>query len=228
MQILNHTLQILTGGLIILNTCFFSVWKAGTLNKKHSNMNKKLLLAALLASAGLSAQTTHHIDWFMGVSQTAASAVIDEGDTVTWTWTDSMTHTVTSNAGGTETFNSGNITGNGETYSHTFTQVGETTYKCNLHAAMQGTITVAEVAGVEDAITEAFQFYPNPVSDILTIHSKEIVDRIEIYDINGRQLMNSKSGNADNKIYMANFSAGTYIVKVITGDKAETITVVKN
>ena len=40
--------------------------------------------------------------------------------------------------------------------------------------------------------------------------------------------MNSKSGNADNKIYMANFSAGTYIVKVITAEKADTITVVKN
>ena len=191
-------------------------------------MNKKLILAALLASAGLSAQTTHHIDWFMGVSQNDASAVIDEGDTVTWTWTDNMTHTVTSNAGGSETFNSGNITGNGETYSHTFTEVGETTYKCNLHAGMQGTITVAAIAGVEDTIADTFQFYPNPVTDILTIHSKEVVDRVEVYDINGRQLMNSKSGNADNKIYMANFSAGTYIVKVITAEKADTITVVKN
>lgn len=191
-------------------------------------MNKKLLLAALLASAGLSAQTTHHIDWFMGVSQNDASAVIDEGDTVTWTWTDDLPHTVTSNPGGTETFNSGNITGDGETYSYTFTEVGETSYHCNVHGMMEGTITVAAVAAVEDNIADTFQFYPNPVTDILTIHSKEVVDRVEVYDINGRQLMNSKSGNADNKIYMANFSAGTYIVKVITAEKADTITVVKN
>ena len=77
LQILNHNLQILTGAFSILNACFLSLYKAGTLNKKQSIMSKKLLLAALLASAGLSAQTTHHIDWFMGVSQTAASAVID-------------------------------------------------------------------------------------------------------------------------------------------------------
>ena len=190
-------------------------------------MTKKLFLAALLAGSGLSAQTTHHIDWFMGVSQTAASAVIDEGDTVTWTWTDNLTHTVTSDGGGSETFDSGNITGNGQTYSHIFTEVGETSYHCSLHAMMQGTITVAEVAGVEDNTADVFQFYPNPVTDILTVNAKEVVDRIEVYDLNGRQLMNSKSGNADNKIYMASFSAGTYIVKVITGNKAETVTVVK-
>jgi hypothetical protein len=190
-------------------------------------MKKTLLFGMLLASLGLSAQTTHHINWFMGVTNTAASATIDEGDIVMWTWTDNLPHTVTSVAGGAETFNSGNISGNGQTFSHTFTEVGATSYKCNVHAMMQGTITVDAVAGVGDHNKVQFEYYPNPTTDILTINAPSVIDRIEIYDINGKIVMNSPSGNATSKVYMANFIAGTYFVKVITGETSENFTVIK-
>lgn len=191
-------------------------------------MKTKLLLGLLLASAGLSAQTTHHIDWFMGVTNASASITIEQGDTVEWEWTDSLPHTVTSNAGGAETFSSGSITGNGETFTHTFANIGATTYKCNVHAMMQGTITVDAVAGVRDTSKITFDAFPNPVVDILTITSDSVIDRIEMYDINGRQIMNSKSGNQTSKIYMSGFTSGTYFVKVVAGGGSKTVSVVKN
>lgn len=191
-------------------------------------MKIKLLLGLLLASAGLTAQTTHHIDWFMGVSGASASITIDQGDTVEWEWTDNLPHTVTSNAGGAETFNSGTLTGNGQTFSHTFANVGATTYKCNVHAMMQGTITVDAVAGVHDNNKIEFKAFPNPVIDVLTITSDEVIDRIEMYDLNGKLIMNSKSGNQTSKIYMSHFNTGTYFVKVFAGQGSKSITVVKN
>ncbi|PZR21526.1 MAG: hypothetical protein DI539_07915 [Flavobacterium psychrophilum] len=191
-------------------------------------MKGKLLLGMLLVTLGASAQTTHHINWFMGVTSTAASATIDQGDTVEWTWTDTLPHTVTSNAGGTETFNSGSITGNGQTFSHTFTSEGDTSYKCNVHPMMTGTITVNAVAGIDDNIKPGFEYYPNPATDVLTISSAEVIDSIEIYDANGKQVMNSKSGNTTSKIYMDNYPAGIYYVKVLAAGASKDIKVVKN
>lgn len=190
-------------------------------------MKIKLLLGLLLTSLGLSAQTTHHLNWFMGVTTAQASLTINQGDIVTWELTDGLPHTITSNAGGANSFDSGNISGNGQTFSHTFANVGVTTYKCNVHAMMQGTITTDAVAGVIENNKLKFEYFPNPTTDILTINAGEIIDRIEIYDSSGRQIMNSKSGNATSKIYMANYTAGTYFVKVFIGDKAENITVIK-
>jgi hypothetical protein len=190
-------------------------------------MKRKLLFGALLASLGLSAQETHHINWFMGVTPAAATMTVNAGDTVMWEWADTLPHSVTSNAGGTDTFESGILTGDGETFSHTFTTEGSTSYKCNVHEMMQGVITVDAVAGVHENNKLDFEYFPNPTTDILTINSKEVIDRIEIYDINGKQVMNSKSGNPTSKVYMANYKAGTYFVKVFVGNKTENITVVK-
>lgn len=190
-------------------------------------MKGKLLFAMLLASVGLSAQTTHHISWSMATSSTVASPTINQGDIVTWTWADTAPHTVTSNTGGAETFASAQQTGSGKTFSHTFANVGATSYKCNVHPMMTGTITVSAVAGIKDNKKAGFEYFPNPVTDILTINSENPVDRIQVYDINGKIVMDSASGNASNKIYMSGFRSGTYIVKVITGNASETVTVIK-
>lgn len=191
-------------------------------------MKGTLLLGMLLATLGLSAQETHHINWFMGVTNAQASMTIAEGDTVEWTWTDALPHTVTSNTGGTDTFDSGFITGNGQTFSHLFENEGATTYKCEAHPMMQGTITVTAIAGINDNIKESFQFYPNPTTDVLTINALDIIDRIEIYDATGRQIMNSKSGNLTSKVYMSNYAPGTYYVKAFTANASKNMTIVKN
>lgn len=190
-------------------------------------MKRKLLFAMLLASLGLSAQTTHHINWSMATTSTQASPTIDQGDIVTWTWADSAPHTVTSNAGGAENFTSAQLTGSGQTFSHTFDNIGATSYKCNVHPMMAGTITVSAVAGVKDNKKVGFDYFPNPVTDILTITAENPVDKIQVYDINGKLIMDSKSGNSINKVYMSGFRAGTYVVKVITGNAFESVTVIK-
>jgi len=190
-------------------------------------MKRKLLLGMLLAPLGLSAQATHHIDWFMGVSDTDASIPVNQGDTVIWTWTDNLPHTVTSDTGVPETFTSSQLTGNGQTFSHVFANAGVSSYHCNIHSMMMGTITVSAVAGLENNSKIDFEYYPNPVTDILTINAKDIIDRIEIYDVNGKQLMNSKSGNPTSKIYMAHYNAGTYFVKVFVGSESKNVTIIK-
>ncbi len=192
-------------------------------------MKRKLLLLALFGSFTVSAQTTHHIDnWGVGITNAQASLTIDEGDTVMWTWSTNHPHSVTSMTGSMETFDSGTLTGVGQTFSYTFMMAGSNPYECVVHPAMQGTITVEEVLGVEDVNKAVFEFYPNPVTDILTINAGEVIDRIEIYDLTGRLVMDSFSGNPTSKVYMQNYNAGTYLVKVWVAGQTKTISIVKN
>jgi plastocyanin len=75
------------------------------------------------------------------------------GDTVTWTNSDSVQHTVTSTtpAG---VFDSGTLA-TGKTYSFTFTKAGKFDYQCAIHPTMTGTIMVTDTGQAPAAMTGA-------------------------------------------------------------------------
>ena len=60
------------------------------------------------------------------------------GETVTWTNTDSVAHTSTSNAGA---WNSGTVAPGGQ-FSFTFQNAGAFPYHCTIHPGMVGTVVV--------------------------------------------------------------------------------------
>ncbi len=63
---------------------------------------------------------------------------IPAGTTVTWTNSDSVTHTVTAMDG---SFDSGNLTP-GQSFSFTFTTPGTYSYHCSIHPFMRGQVVV--------------------------------------------------------------------------------------
>ena len=67
-----------------------------------------------------------------------AELTVSKGTTVTWTNSDSVSHTVASDSGA---FNSGPITV-GSTFSYTFNDAGSFGYHCGIHPSMTGKITV--------------------------------------------------------------------------------------
>ena len=73
-----------------------------------------------------------------------SSLTVPTGTTVTWRNGSGVTHTVTSDAGSSLTFNSGDVT-SGATFSQAFNTAGTYNYHCNYHVAsgMTGTITVS-------------------------------------------------------------------------------------
>jgi plastocyanin len=68
------------------------------------------------------------------------SLTVAVGTTVNWTNQDSARHTVTSDAGD---WGSGQL-GNGETWGHTFAEVGTFAYHCADHPSMTATIQVSQ------------------------------------------------------------------------------------
>ena len=87
-----------------------------------------------------------------GAGYTPASPEVQLGTTVTWTNTDSLTHTVTDKESQSG-LDSGNIEP-GESYTVTFNTVGVFNYFCTQHIMMEGSITVVSSAsGDEQART---------------------------------------------------------------------------
>ena len=72
-----------------------------------------------------------------------SSITIAPGDTVTWTNSDSTTHTVTGNNG---SWGSGGLA-NGQTYTHQFNETGDYSYHCSIHSSMTGIVHVSSGGG---------------------------------------------------------------------------------
>jgi plastocyanin len=70
-----------------------------------------------------------------------AAVTVAPGDSVTWTWSESRSHNVTSVSAGAETISSG--TKSSGTYVKTFTTPGTYAYHCTLHGGMNGSVTVS-------------------------------------------------------------------------------------
>tara|TARA_R110002049_G_scaffold53121_4_gene148843 strand:+ start:13731 stop:14306 length:576 start_codon:yes stop_codon:yes gene_type:complete len=185
-----------------------------------------VLLIALTASIA-SAQTTFDLDWAVGVNGAAASLTIEQGDTVRWTWTDEQPHTVTSESGSTEAFDSGILTGIGEQFSFTFTQVGTNPYDCEVHSAMTGVITVEEALSVDDKFAMNIAFYPNPVNDKLTVTSLFELESYEIYNVLGKKVAQGQATGNVSEINMSAMPSGIYFVNAKAGELESTFKVIK-
>ena len=69
------------------------------------------------------------------------AAQVKVGDTVLWTNSDSVAHTVTKRRGPGPNFDSGDIPPGG-TFTYTFRQPGKIDYLCTIHPNQTGTLTV--------------------------------------------------------------------------------------
>ncbi len=73
------------------------------------------------------------------------------------------------------------------------------------------------VLAIENVDMVTFLVYPNPTSGIVNIQTKEDIDRIEIYDINGRLIFNKLKTS---QVNISQLSVGVYILKVV-GENGE-------
>ena len=84
-----------------------------------------------------------------------------------------------------------------------------------------GLVGIEQISEHENSIT----LYPNPAFDLLYLEGAKMNDKVEIYDINGRLLLSTYF--QANQIDISNLDAGAYFIKVISGQKAESIGFIK-
>jgi len=191
-------------------------------------MKKITLIMFALLGPMVFGQMTYDLDWEIGVNGAAASFTIETGDTMRWTWTDALPHSVTNQAGSQENFDSGILTGSGTQFSYTFTAEGTNPYQCDVHpGSMFGTITVEAPLSIDDKFASNIQFYPNPMEEQLTIVSLYRLDAYAIHDISGRLVGQGAGNGTYTQINSSNLDTGMYFVTVVSGDLQATLQVIK-
>ena len=70
----------------------------------------------------------------------------------------------------------------------------------------------------------AFNYYPNPVKDILTIETQKPVEKIEVFDLSGKKVLNV---SGQKQLDMSSLAPGTYMVRIILKRVIETVKIIK-
>lgn len=74
---------------------------------------------------------------------------------------------------------------------------------------------------------KSLQYYPNPVKDVLTVSYSQAITSVEVYNIVGQLIINKTPDAATVQVDMAALQAGTYIVKLQSGNSSKTLKVIK-
>ena len=185
-----------------------------------------LLLVLLLSVTLMNAQTPVELDWLQGANGADYNFTISTGDTVQWIWMNASGHNVQPQDGENDApadFGTDIIAQNGFVYEYTFTEVAEIDYWCTPHLNnMFGTITIEEALSIEDKFEMNLAFYPNPVSNDMTIKTLIKFDTYEIYDLNGRKLGGGIGEGTFTNLDASYLKSGMYFIKVTAGDLTTT------
>ncbi len=84
-----------------------------------------------------------------------------------------------------------------------------------------------ETLGLSDLTSVDFDYYPNPVNEVLTIQSQVTIKSIDVYNLMGQIVLRS-STISNGKIDLSTLNSGIYLVKAtFDGGHAETLKIVK-
>lgn len=101
-----------------------------------------VITAALLAVGAPAGAVSRSVD-VVDFDYKPREVRVAPGETVTWRFTGGSDHTVTSDPGQAESFNSGAPRSGGPNLVHQFTKLGRFTYTCTVHPEMTGAVKVA-------------------------------------------------------------------------------------
>ncbi len=78
-----------------------------------------------------------------------------------------------------------------------------------------------------DFDSNSLSFYPNPAKDIVTFSSKNSIEEIIIYNLLGQEVVTKQVNSNEFSIEISNLSTGTYIAKLNTNEKSESVKLIK-
>jgi len=81
------------------------------------------------------------------------------------------------------------------------------------------------VGGFDNA---SFNYYPNPVTDVLTVSYSNTISEVVVYNLLGQQMLTAKPNATQTQVDLSGLTAGTYMVKVTSDEVTKTVKVVKN
>ena len=74
----------------------------------------------------------------------------------------------------------------------------------------------------------SFNYYPNPVTDILTVAYSNVISNVVVYNLLGQQVLTEQPNATLTQVDLSGLNTGTYLVKVTSDEVTKTFKVVKN
>lgn len=109
---------------------------------------------------------------------------------------------------------------NGENYFATQT-IGECT------STEIFVVVIDVVLGREIFNKDAFNYHPNPVTDVLNLSYSAEITSVTVYNLLGQKVISQQPNTADVKVDMSSLADGAYVVTVASGNTVKTIKVIK-
>ncbi|MEE9349786.1 MAG: T9SS type A sorting domain-containing protein [Flavobacteriaceae bacterium] len=82
-------------------------------------------------------------------------------------------------------------------------------------------------ASTQDLTAVGFNYYPNPVSNELTMTATENISSVKVYNMLGQEVKTITPSSLEASLDMTNLTAGTYFVKAQVGESVGTFKIVK-
>ncbi len=89
-------------------------------------------------------------------------------------------------------------------------------------------VVVEETLSMVVLPTNQLAFYPNPVKDVLNLVNNTIIERVEIYNLLGQQVMQVKTNATQASVHVGELAKGAYIVKAYANGAEQTFKIIKN
>ncbi len=108
------------------------------------------------------------------------------------------------------------------------TQLGQAYYVFVVNTGGPTDITIDGTnLGVGDQVIQGFNYYPNPVSNVLELNSKDVIEAVEVFNILGQKVMNVTIDATQSQIDMSGLQTGTYIMKASVNGQVGTYKIIK-
>lgn len=79
-------------------------------------------------------------------------------------------------------------------------------------------ITSANTASVKDLEQFSFKSYPNPANDYIKLSAAKNINKIEIYNLLGQEVLNKDIDSKNTEVNISSLSKGVYVVKAFIED----------
>jgi PKD repeat protein len=103
----------------------------------------------------------------------------------------------------------------------------QTITSCESPTRLAVTMTLGGCLGNEEFVANVIKLYPNPVIDVVTISSTEIMTNLEVINMLGQIVFSKSINENETTIDMSRYSSGSYIVRVSVEEKTKTFKVIK-
>ena len=80
----------------------------------------------------------------------------------------------------------------------------------------------------ENFVINELKIYPNPIIDVLNFSFEKEITTVSIYNLLGQEIITKTVNSNETSINFAGLTAGTYLVKITSGNEIKTVKVIKN